>query len=95
MNWWRRKGTWIWRVTACQCPFCNRRLDVGVPSDGASQPKEDDISVCGYCGEVLFYRADLTLRKPNPNEVTVMTLADPELGHYLAKTQAYFRRPEA
>lgn len=50
------------------CPECGKRLDDWTPVEGRSHPREGSVSGCLYCGAMLIFRADLTLRTPTATE---------------------------
>lgn len=50
-----------------QCPNCLKLLDAFTGT--ASQPKEGDVNVCAYCGELLLFNADQSVRRPTPAEL--------------------------
>jgi hypothetical protein len=51
-----------------QCVDCGKWLDgaAGVDTDDAPDP--GDFTVCAYCGSIMVYKDDLTLRQPNAAE---------------------------
>jgi hypothetical protein len=54
--------------TVPQCVDCGKRLDgaAGVDTDDAPDP--GDFTVCAYCGNIMVYDDDLSLRRPNAAE---------------------------
>lgn len=54
---------------AAACPNCASKLDAATSArlDDA-HPKEGDFSLCAYCGSILVFRADLTLRNATTRE---------------------------
>lgn len=49
----------------CAC-VCGHELDRASGVHNAVPPRPDDLSLCAYCGEVLQFNADLTLRIADP-----------------------------
>jgi hypothetical protein len=57
----------VFRHAITSCPACGHRINVGGTiredsPEAEEPPKKDDVTVCLYCGTVLTYRADFTLR---------------------------------
>lgn len=52
-------------VKPCPCPRCDRVIDA---ASGPTRPRKDDVSICIYCGAMLFFNEDLTLREATPEE---------------------------
>jgi hypothetical protein len=51
------------RVPLSSCIGCGRRVDASTPIDHASaKPDPGDITVCFYCGHIMAYAEDLSLR---------------------------------
>jgi hypothetical protein len=54
------------------CPKCRGLIDgatgltIGGPPKAIPVPKPGDVSVCGWCGELLEYLADLNVRAMPP-----------------------------
>lgn len=65
-----------YRHQATTCPGCAKKLDASSGADGVA-PKPGDCSICWYCGAMLLYQEDLTLR-PMTNAEKVEHLADPD-----------------
>lgn len=52
------------------CPACSYSLTGAMVAHGDDRgPVEGDSSICLNCGQVLIYRADLTLRCPTRLEI--------------------------
>jgi hypothetical protein len=59
------------RLPDSTCPFCTRLLSAatGVSLDDEPPiPTPGCVTFCGYCGEMLTFADDLTLRVPTPDE---------------------------
>lgn len=51
------------RIKTSKCVTCKVVLDgAETVSDPDIRPKPDDITICGYCGEVLQFNDDMSLR---------------------------------
>jgi hypothetical protein len=50
------------------CTKCYKDLSVNTALDGDHQPREKDISVCLYCGNVAIFQKDMTLRDMTSEE---------------------------
>lgn len=64
--------------TQAKCPACQKKAD-GFTSVGHDcKPKHGDLSVCYYCGEMLRYQEDLSLKKLTNKEFSLLdvTLRD-------------------
>ena len=45
------------------CPQCGHKLDGATQvEEGKGEPEENDLTVCWYCGRILLFNADLSLR---------------------------------
>jgi len=52
------------------CPYCQNKLSAATGLRETDQaPDEGALTVCLYCGELLIFNADLTLRKPTQEEL--------------------------
>jgi hypothetical protein len=52
------------RTRLNRCPRCNRKIDSATPiSDRNVVPTPGDLSACWYCGEILVFTHDLSIRK--------------------------------
>lgn len=80
------------RLPKCPCPFCGHTLDAASGADGSDDaPTEGDATVCIQCAEVLFIRADLTLRVPEPGELITMLFKDPAWAQQISDLQRRIR----
>lgn len=52
------------------CPHCCALLDgyAVTSTEGRQYPRENDATICAYCFNFSFFRADLTLRAPTNKE---------------------------
>ena len=62
------------RVTPSQCPNCTAKID---SASGELRPAENDLSVCFYCGGLLAYNKDLTVRIATQDELDDLKREDP------------------
>jgi hypothetical protein len=63
------------RVIRVKCPNCQSDLDAAT---GNATPSEDDISVCWYCGGLLAFNKDLSVRLATQDELTSLTILQPK-----------------
>lgn len=56
----------------CHCPACGEAIDAAASMSGTFVPeaKANCITVCGFCGEILTFNEDMTVRKPTLAEMT-------------------------
>ena len=50
------------KLPSCPCPSCGKALDATSEAGGDSTPKPGDITLCIYCGHLMAFADDLTLR---------------------------------
>lgn len=77
------------------CPYCEMLVDDYTGSDGyaSPSPKPEDVGVCLYCGQIVIYTAELTLRKPDEIEAVMLPL-DPAIRKaMLARSMFIAERP--
>lgn len=86
-----RKDKWRdTRVPESRCPYCDYKLDAAGHPDGHT-PSEGDASVCLSCAQVMVFAADLTVRKPTPEERREIE-ADPRVQQYQRAVRQIDRR---
>jgi len=51
------------------CLDCGKKLDAAAAVREGAEPKPDDISLCIYCGHIMMYAPDLTLRELTDDEI--------------------------
>lgn len=71
-----------------RCPTCAADLSGATSTEGDNTPSAGDLSVCAYCAALLVFRADLTLREIDLDELAA--LDDEELTK-LGRAQAMVR----
>jgi len=58
------------RLPPHTCPWCSKALDSAAPTDqGDWKPAPGDMTLCFGCGEYCIFNSDLTLRKPDDDEM--------------------------
>ena len=72
-----------------KCPACNEVLNAtsGL-SDAAATPNPGDFSLCAYCGTVLRFNDDLSIREAEHADIEIL---DDELFEEIAVTQMLIR----
>lgn len=74
-------------ASAPRCPSCRRTLDGYAMLGGDLAPTPGDITICGYCGELMIFDGDpLVLRRPTGREYAELT-ADPVFVVQLAEAR--------
>lgn len=69
------------------CPTCGYKMDAAASvTDPSFRPRPEDISLCGKCGEVLIYPADLTLRAADLKDMLKLNPAQGDLLTDLQRT---------
>lgn len=66
------------RLPVCNCPECDAPLDCSTGLFGALKPSHGDVSVCLYCGTILKFKKNMTLRRLT-NAETIEALKDERL----------------
>ena len=78
------------RLKKSNCPGCGKKIDACTHALGPDKPpKPGDFSLCGYCGEILIFNPDLTVR--NPVLIELLSLPPP-ISHLLNQLQTKIRR---
>ena len=60
------------RVPATECPICGKKLDAAssVSDTGAyHEPRPGSLTVCVACGGWLIFKADMTYRRMNADDI--------------------------
>ena len=57
------------RMPKIECMGCGKGLDAVSAVDSNNRPSPGDFSMCIYCGHVMIYCDDGTLRKPTESEL--------------------------
>lgn len=50
------------RLPTSKCLDCGKTVTAATPPKGAKKPKPDDFTVCLYCGHVMAFDSDMTVR---------------------------------
>jgi hypothetical protein len=69
----------IHRVKLVECPVCGSALNAAKSVNGADQPREYDLSVCGFCTTVLIFDKDIKARVITDIEFEILKSVNPEL----------------
>lgn len=56
------------RTEESVCSKCGNSLDACTGLNLENQPEPGDVSICGYCGQVMIFGVNLTLREPTLQE---------------------------
>lgn len=73
------------RLPAGRCTACGAAADAATEAaPGGQRPKPGDVTVCLYCGHIMIFADDLSLRDPNDSEA-----------HEIAGDQRIIRAVEA
>jgi hypothetical protein len=59
------------RVTESRCTCCGEKLELAQPvgKDRDAIPKPGCATICAYCGHLMMFADDLTLRNPTDAEI--------------------------
>jgi hypothetical protein len=57
------------KLPPCPCPSCGKALDATSEAGGNGAPKPGDITLCIYCGHLMAFANDLTLRELTDGEM--------------------------
>jgi hypothetical protein len=60
------------------CRYCGKTLDAHWEQKN-EKPKEGDFSICGYCGTLSKFNAQLILTPLTPEELVKLNDEDPDL----------------
>lgn len=66
------------RTPATTCVGCGREITAATPIDCDEKPKSGDATVCLYCGHLMIYSDDFSLRNPTDEEMREMA-GDPRV----------------
>jgi len=61
-----------WLANASNCIDCGKLLNGATAIDSDSAPDPGDVTVCIYCGSLMIFEDDLSLRRPQPEEIVEM-----------------------
>ena len=74
------------------CPVCLELLDGASGFNTDNAPKEGDISICIYCGEILIFNDDFSLSKANSYDILQFQHEAPDNYRALLAIQNYVRQ---
>lgn len=57
-----------------QCPKCKAKLTGASDPDGQAEPSAGSLSVCAYCGALLIFNHDLTMREATRDDLADLPL---------------------
>lgn len=81
-----------YKLVESHCPQCDYKLDAATIARGADHiPELGDYSICINCGQVLIYRADLTLRQATAPEISELMECS-EAWATIEKAQMFIRQ---
>ena len=69
----------VHRVKEIECPVCGAELNSAKGIDVDHQPREYDLSMCGFCTTVLVFEKDLKARVIKDIELQILKSVNPEL----------------
>ena len=72
-----KKDMWeenVAKIPECHCPNCGKRFDAATGLDGGKYPKENDITVCGYCATICVFKEGLSVSKMDEEEFVELDL---------------------
>lgn len=80
------------RVPEQICQSCGRSLTaVSTPGPEDPQPSPGDATVCLYCGHLMIFTDEMTLRLPNDQEIYELG-GRPDILNIMAFIQEYQKR---
>ena len=56
-----------------RCPRCCKKLDAATTLSNHEKPKEGDLSVCFYCGQLMKFSSDGSLLPLEENDLKMLT----------------------
>lgn len=56
-------------VEKTACPYCGKAINMATNTENERGPEEGDLSVCGWCGGLLIFNEDLSIRKLTIEEI--------------------------
>ena len=67
-----------YKIEGCRCLSCKQLVDGATCVEGDLRPKPGDITVCIFCGHIMAYDVDDTLRELTPEE-QISVAGDPRI----------------
>jgi hypothetical protein len=75
------------------CPNCRKGVDGATSVDADAKPGPGDITVCLYCGHIMAFAADLSLRELTDDEMRKVAGDKRILAIQWARGEAAKKRP--
>ena len=63
-------------IKSTRCVCCKKHIDMSTGLQ-SQIPKEGDFSVCVYCGQLMVFEADKSLREANDEEMKEFQILSP------------------
>lgn len=83
----------VYTTADTRCPNCSAELTGASDPEGDAIPTPDDISVCMYCGTVVVFNHDMTVRPAKRSDVeTLSPQVAFQLAQYVSAVQARLRK---
>lgn len=83
----------VYTTADTRCPECKAELTGASDPDGDAVPTPDDISICAYCGTVVVFNHDMTVRRAERADVeTLSPRVAFQLAQYVAAVHARLRK---
>lgn len=85
-------------TTPSKCLKCKKLLDMATGID-TKRPSEGDLSICFYCGNIMLFMENTSLRAPQPGELEKIRQAiikqDPLTWRLIQKLRNSFKAKRA
>jgi len=73
------------------CSNCNNRIDAATTFEEVEAlPKDGDISICAYCGQLGRYDGEMRVKKMNESEMYILYSKHPDVAEQVLKIQSIF-----
>lgn len=80
------------QLPACQCLDCGRTISAASTTNPKKPlPREGDVTVCLYCGCLMFFTHSLQVRRPSSEEIAEMQANHLEVWDEILYLQRKFR----
>ncbi len=57
------------KIVESKCPTCGKKLNAAKALEEQSTPVAGDISICFYCGSILSFQEDLSMKRMDIDEL--------------------------
>jgi hypothetical protein len=81
------------KLTDCNCPRCKSPIDAVSSVEKGVTPQPGHLSVCAFCGEMLIFNDDLSVRSMAPEEFAQMEAEAPEVAEKMIFLTNLMRNP--